>query len=817
MARGQTGLSRIKANLMALVTAGLEKSKFSGLSEILRGVAETVDANGCILWEVAPGSDLNGDPPKGYLLVLDQWHFDNRILPWYNLPLVGSVSGTAVVTQKPVNVKNARSDGRVHQGIRSTQNDAMTIYSTPVNFPDSSKGTLNLYRVIPKPFNKEEIARIEQLAPFVPRLYQSIREKVSLDLIIRVNRILTDAEFSTRGDLLPVEEINKVIERVCYLITDTFQCIETSIFLEDPAEDPGVYKITGTTWPSTIKKAAYTKDDNGTLTGWVLSNARPMKIFDLGHFDHDKENIQTEYPGLNWNDSLVTKEEVSKILQLESESELRPLSFIAAPVLMGEKVLGVIRCCAPKSGPTYFGDRELSLLDLVATRISQYWSNWLNRREIEEENRSWLALVESIGETNKFAHDELALEVPNERRIFGEALRVSASVIRGAEITDVRLLDEEKQELYFADTHGTAWQKGSKEEFHRRLQRRFPVRETPPKSAGAHVFQTRKTYVIPDVRDQRCYYSETFPDTKRIIVAPIRVADKFFGILDIRGTGKRNFPRHAEAIGDVLGQQLGLYHYLATTIAKLRKADSDLKEHVQKQIQSFEDLEHQLKSPIFQTYARVQALLSEDPLGDIRPKLRAIRGLSGKAKRVAMNTGLFAALARGEAIRPNLSPLRYDDLIKGLIEAATDNELLSEPDRFIQFYVDRGTFDVFRSGEVKVNFDLLDQALNCILDNAGKYSYQKTTVRIYGGLTGTGRFHISVTNKGLRIHANDVRHCIERAWRSEEAQWVTGEGSGIGLWIVDNIMKAHGGDLVITPTTADGITEVKLIFPSTRS
>jgi signal transduction histidine kinase len=42
----------------------------------------------------------------------------------------------------------------------------------------------------------------------------------------------------------------------------------------------------------------------------------------------------------------------------------------------------------------------------------------------------------------------------------------------------------------------------------------------------------------------------------------------------------------------------------------------------------------------------------------------------------------------------------------------------------------------------------------------------------------------------------------------------TGEGSGIGLWIVDHIMKAHEGELIVVPTTSDGITEVKLVFPS---
>jgi nitrogen-specific signal transduction histidine kinase len=42
---------------------------------------------------------------------------------------------------------------------------------------------------------------------------------------------------------------------------------------------------------------------------------------------------------------------------------------------------------------------------------------------------------------------------------------------------------------------------------------------------------------------------------------------------------------------------------------------------------------------------------------------------------------------------------------------------------------------------------------------------------------------------------------------------VVGEGNGIGLWVVDNIMKAHRGELEIFPTTADKFTQVRLLFP----
>jgi len=68
-----------------------------------------------------------------------------------------------------------------------------------------------------------------------------------------------------------------------------------------------------------------------------------------------------------------------------------------------------------------------------------------------------------------------------------------------------------------------------------------------------------------------------------------------------------------------------------------------------------------------------------------------------------------------------------------------------------------------------------------------------SAVRVYGGYTGSGHFQIAVASTGIRLNGEQARLCIQRGWRSEEAEWVTGEGNGIGLYVVDRAMKAMGG------------------------
>ena len=151
--------------------------------------------------------------------------------------------------------------------------------------------------------------------------------------------------------------------------------------------------------------------------------------------------------------------------------------------------------------------------------------------------------------------------------------------------------------------------------------------------------------------------------------------------------------------------------------------------------------------------------------------------------------------------------------MKTLIEAAQDQEITIDPNRNIRFLVERNSFLGSWSGLVSLDSSLLEQALNNLLDNAAKYSFDRTEVTIYGGSGRRGGFQITVANFGLPIRPSDVGKLIRRGYRTPEADAVTQEGSGIGLWIVDNIMKAHGGELVLIPTKPNGQNEVKLVFP----
>jgi len=274
--------------------------------------------------------------------------------------------------------------------------------------------------------------------------------------------------------------------------------------------------------------------------------------------------------------------------------------------------------------------------------------------------------------------------------------------------------------------------------------------------------------------------------------------DHSFGEVFIRPTGQ---PKHsdAEAMIELLAQQVGQFCEETKTITEQRE--------------TFENLAHELRSPIFQARARTEHALKSAP-EDLRPALSAILGLCGKAKRVALNTEFFAHLAadRKPPFRPTL--LRFNEFMRLLTEAAEDKESVVEPRRRIRFRVEESSFEVLNRINVFADMVMLDQVIRNLIDNAGKYSFDDTTVLIHGDSSDSA-FHISIDNTGLSIPSSQVVFCTLRGWRSEQAKWTTGEGSGIGLWMVEQIMKRHKGQLVITPTTSEGLTQMHLVLPCT--
>jgi signal transduction histidine kinase len=99
-----------------------------------------------------------------------------------------------------------------------------------------------------------------------------------------------------------------------------------------------------------------------------------------------------------------------------------------------------------------------------------------------------------------------------------------------------------------------------------------------------------------------------------------------------------------------------------------------------------------------------------------------------------------------------------------------------------------------RPATVLVDVDRIGEALHNLLDNAIRHTPPGGDVTVTTKVDG-GWVELVVADDGEGIDAADLPHVFERFYRADAARGDHDGGSGIGLTIVDAIVRAHGGDV----------------------
>jgi two-component system, OmpR family, sensor histidine kinase BaeS len=93
---------------------------------------------------------------------------------------------------------------------------------------------------------------------------------------------------------------------------------------------------------------------------------------------------------------------------------------------------------------------------------------------------------------------------------------------------------------------------------------------------------------------------------------------------------------------------------------------------------------------------------------------------------------------------------------------------------------------------VHADADLLSQALSNLLDNALKFTPPAGEVAV-DVARDNGVVRLAVSNTGEDIPADDLPFIFERFYRGEKSRSRASGGAGIGLAIVQEVARAHGG------------------------
>jgi two-component system sensor histidine kinase BaeS len=209
------------------------------------------------------------------------------------------------------------------------------------------------------------------------------------------------------------------------------------------------------------------------------------------------------------------------------------------------------------------------------------------------------------------------------------------------------------------------------------------------------------------------------------------------------------------------------------------------------------DVAHELRTPVAVLQAGHEALLD----GVVEPTPGQLASLRDEVLRLARLVNDLHTLAAAEADALQLT-LASCDLAE--IAATAAGRLAGQFDAAGVTLERRLT-----PAAITADADRVHQVIANLLGNALKFTPAGGQVTLEAGPAG-GRARLAVADTGAGIPADELPRIFDRFWRGQQAAWVA--GSGIGLAVVAELVRGHGGDVQAISTPALG-TQIIVTLP----
>ncbi len=116
--------------------------------------------------------------------------------------------------------------------------------------------------------------------------------------------------------------------------------------------------------------------------------------------------------------------------------------------------------------------------------------------------------------------------------------------------------------------------------------------------------------------------------------------------------------------------------------------------------------------------------------------------------------------------------------------------------------------------KIEIDKEKMHEAIDNVVNNAIKFSYPNSTV-IIKSYFNEKKIFIEVIDNGVGMDSDDLNHLFEKGAQLSSKPTGSEESSGLGLWIVKNIIDEHGGTIIVSSKKNAGST-FKIELPLKR-
>ena len=209
---------------------------------------------------------------------------------------------------------------------------------------------------------------------------------------------------------------------------------------------------------------------------------------------------------------------------------------------------------------------------------------------------------------------------------------------------------------------------------------------------------------------------------------------------------------------------------------------------------------HELKTPMVMLSGYSEALLDDivtEP-EEVKEMVSIIKDESDRMNKLVSELLIIARMDSDDVlydIKEQNFTMLLDELHQRFDYKLKDNN--------IELVIETGSETV----QFPFDYDKLNQVFTNLIDNAIRYTSRGDMITINVAEDNEDYVNIEVRDTGTGIKRENLKHIFERFYKADEARTRGKHGTGLGLYIVSNIIKKHGGTI-----TADSIFGEGTVF-----
>ncbi|MHB8595644.1 MAG: sensor histidine kinase [Ktedonobacteraceae bacterium] len=320
------------------------------------------------------------------------------------------------------------------------------------------------------------------------------------------------------------------------------------------------------------------------------------------------------------------------------------------------------------------------------------------------------------------------------------------------------------------------------------------------------------------------------------IYAPVTINNHVVGLLGVErhrplGANETYFPQWSVDLLTALARlaSMSIEKTLLHESEERLKAEAATLQDLLKQKEEFLLLAtHELKNPLTAILGQAQVLrrrLNRELHHDIDQQthelIRGLESIEHQTRRITHMINTFMEVSRVELDRMDLEMYEVDLL--QLVRRVLKDYLPLAPKHEMVLYVNGQWIPILSDEEIALEPILiqgdehrLEQVINNLMSNAIKYSPEGGPV-ITSLRQTDDEIELVVEDRGIGVPVEEQAHLTERFYRAENAQTTTSKGLGIGLYLVNTLVKQHGGNFMVKSEGIPGKGSTFSIMLPTRN